>query len=181
MFFFNNNTRKYRVCVAALLAICGCDQSESSHPPFANSAGYLKEGIAFDDTIYDANGNPFSLKDFKGKVVIVAFSTTWCPNCPNVLQSLDNLEAKNIPNLKIIALNVGDEEINEIKIHYKIHNIQLLDVYRSVNNEIMRGIRGVPACLVFDTDGKFVCGYLGKTNFCSQEFMDFISSLLNKN
>ncbi|MDR2794278.1 MAG: TlpA family protein disulfide reductase [Holosporaceae bacterium] len=168
--------------LAALVVFCcGCDQSESIHPPFANSSRYLKEGIAFDDTIYNANGNPISLKDFKGKVVLVAFSTTWCPNCPDVLQSLDNLEAKNIPGLKIIALNVGSEEINEIKIHYKSHNIQLLDVYRSVNGKIMKGIQGVPACLVFDTDGKFVCGYIGKTDFCSREFMDFIGRLLNKN
>ncbi|MDR2681847.1 MAG: TlpA family protein disulfide reductase [Holosporaceae bacterium] len=141
----------------------------------------MKESVDFDDIVYDADGNAVSLADCKGKVVIIAFSTTWCPNCPNVLQSLDNLTAKNIQDLKIIALNVGNEDINEIKIHYKVNNIQLLDIYKSVKNDAMKGIRGVPACLVFNTDGKFVCGYLGKgIDFCSKDFIEFVNQLLQK-
>lgn len=120
MFFFRSNISKYMVYLASLVVLCACDQTESIHPPFANSPGYMKESVDFDDIVYDADGNAVSLADCKGKVVIIAFSTTWCPNCPNVLQSLDNLTAKNIQDLKIIALNVGNEDINEIKIHYKV-------------------------------------------------------------
>ena len=45
---------------------------------------YLKEGYtSFDFSLPDVNGNKVSLKDdkYKGKVVIVTITGTWCPNC----------------------------------------------------------------------------------------------------
>ncbi|GHT90693.1 hypothetical protein FACS1894122_01620 [Alphaproteobacteria bacterium] len=178
MAFLNNNFVKYIVYLASLVVCCACDQNDKISPPFSDNAGYIKNEISFAETIYDEKGQPFTLANFKGNVVIVAFSATWCHNCPDVLQSLDSLKAKNIPGLKIVALNVGNEGINEIKIHYKSHDIQLLDVYQSVRPTVMKEIRGVPACLIFDTNGKFVCGYLGRgIDFCSTEFVSFIKSL----
>ncbi|GHT99139.1 hypothetical protein FACS1894126_5190 [Alphaproteobacteria bacterium] len=186
MAFLNNNFTKYIKYIAylALLVVCcaSCDQKDKVSPPFSDSAGYIKDEISFDETIYDEKGLPLTLANFKGNVVIVVFSTTWCHNCPNVLQSFDSLEAKKICGLKIVALNVGNEGIDEIKIHYKSHDIQLLNVYQSVKPTVMKSIRGVPACLIFDTNGKFVCGYLGGgIDFCSTEFVGFIDALLKKN
>jgi thiol-disulfide isomerase/thioredoxin len=45
---------------------------------------YLKDGYTtFDFSLPDVNGNKVSLKDdkYKGKVVIVTITGTWCPNC----------------------------------------------------------------------------------------------------
>jgi thiol-disulfide isomerase/thioredoxin len=45
---------------------------------------YLKDGYtSFDFLLPDVNGNKVSLKDdkYKGKVVIVTITGTWCPNC----------------------------------------------------------------------------------------------------
>lgn len=182
MAFLHNNIAKYIVYLASLVVCCAsCDQNDKISPPFSDSVGYIKDEISFDETIYDENGMPFTLAKFNGNVVIVAISAMWCHNCPDVLRSLDSLEAKNIRGLKIVALNVGNEGINEIKVHYKSHDIQLLDIYQSVKPTVMKNIRGVPACLVFDTDGKFVCGYLGRgIDFCSPEFVGFIHDLLKK-
>ena len=123
-----------------------------------------------------------TLEKLRGNIVIIVFSTTWCSNCPNVLQEFDNLlnkvKEKGIADIKIIALNVGEEDVNEIKVHYKMHDIQILDVYKSVDNSVIRGIRGVPACLIFNPQGKLVWGYLGGgIDFSSDSFLSSLNKL----
>jgi thiol-disulfide isomerase/thioredoxin len=151
--------------------------------PFADMPGYIKGGNSFGETIKDEHGKSFTLGDFRGKVVLVAFSTTWCGNCPEVLRSLDDLENKlrkeKINAVKIIPLNVGDEDIEAIKIHYKSNNVQLLDVYHSVSVEAMNGFKSVPLCIVFDIKGNPVWGYAGSgVDFCSDEFINYLKKLL---
>jgi thioredoxin-related protein len=95
---------------------------------------------------------------------------------------VEKFQKQGIKNVKIIALNVGNESIEALKIHYKSLDIQLLDAYRSISPEIMQNanIRGVPACLVFDKNGKPVWGYLGAANYNSSEFINFIKNLAGK-
>lgn len=149
--------------------------------PFASSKGYLPGGMSFYNKVMSEEGNEFSIEDLKGNVVVVVFYTTWCPSCPMVLQNMDNIVEKfkeaGVSNVKIVALNIGQETVNGIKFHYKAHNIQLLDVYSSVSPKAMSKIRGVPVCLVFNKDGSPVWGHLGAAEYCSDEFVRYIKKL----
>lgn len=58
--------------------------NEDAKLPDAYSLTYLKQGYErFDFTFPDLNGNQISLSNdkYKDKVVIVAITGTWCPNC----------------------------------------------------------------------------------------------------
>lgn len=133
-------------------------------------------------TFSNEKGYKFSFSNLKGVVVIIAFSTTWCPNCPTVLKSLDMLKKKllqqGIYNIGIISLNVGGEDIKAIKNHYAKYNIENLTAYESV--EHVNGIEGVPACFVFDKQGKLVSKYLGWHDFASDDFIAFLKKLAAK-
>ncbi|MDR1983086.1 MAG: TlpA family protein disulfide reductase [Holosporaceae bacterium] len=148
--------------------------------PFAEDEGYIPGGMPFNCTLKNEKGEQFSLADLNGNIIIILLFTTWCHNCPAVLRNFDSLieKFKNQKNLKIIALNIGDESLNDLKIHYKANDIQLLDVYHSISPEIFRDIRGVPACFVLDRNGKPVWGYLGAVDYCSAEFIGFIEKLV---
>jgi thiol-disulfide isomerase/thioredoxin len=149
--------------------------------PFSESPGYMAGGKQFNHTMKNEQNKEFSIADLKGQVVVILLLTTWCPNCPMVLQKFDSLvevfRSQGIKNVKIIALNVGKESLNELKFHYKVYNVQLLDVYHSAALAVMKDVLGVPACFVFDKDGKPVWGHMGAAPYDSDEFIEFIKRL----
>ena len=71
-----------------LLALAACNRSETAAPQFKaidiTGADYAKE-LSLDD----ADGKPRTLADFKGKVVVVFFGYTQCPDvCPTTMAEL---------------------------------------------------------------------------------------------
>jgi thiol-disulfide isomerase/thioredoxin len=149
--------------------------------PFADVPGHISAEQFPDFTATDENGRLVSVRDLKGNVVIVALFTLWCANCPIVLRSLDELAAKlrksGIKNVKIMALNVGSDPLNSVKIHYRAHDVAELEVYSSIAPTVMKNIRGVPACFVYDKKGTPVWGLLGATDYNVEEFIGFIKKL----
>lgn len=153
--------------------------------PYETNWGYIKGGLPFDEIIFDEKGKGHLMNEFKGNVVVLLFTTTWCPNCPSVLQSLDKLVDKlnelKVRNVKIIALNIGTENLNAVRVHYKAYDVQMLDVYQSIPSRKVKNIRSVPTCLVFDRDGKQKWGCSGGDVDCSStEFVEFIIRLSKK-
>ena len=153
--------------------------------PYKDNWGYIKGGLPFNAIIFDEKGKGHLMEEFKGQVVVMVFGTTWCPNCPSVLQSLDKLVEKldelKVRNVKAIALNIGNDTLNAVRVHYKAHDIQLLDVYQSIPGKHVRNIRSVPTCLVFDIDGRPIWGCSGgDVDCCSTEFVEFIIRLSKK-
>ncbi|MBQ7674744.1 MAG: peptide deformylase [Alphaproteobacteria bacterium] len=141
------------------------------------------EDIAGADFVFiGENGIKFKFPQLKGHIIIVAFSTTWCPNCPIVLKSLDNLRSKllekNMIDIGVLALNIGNEDIEEVKEHYKKYDINMLKPYKSISKA--NGIEGVPACFVFDDEGKIVHKYFGWHDFASDDFLKLLKELSKK-
>jgi thiol-disulfide isomerase/thioredoxin len=179
--------------LTATVFICGLNaetslvfsetNARSISPPFSSGSGYLSGGRPFGIKVKNEKGEEFFIGDIKGQVTIVVLFTTWCQSCPAVLLDMDCLVEKfkndKIDNVKIIALNIGGDSVWAIKNYYKERGIRQLDVYNSVPSNVftLSGIRGVPACLVFDTEGNPVWGNLGAENYLSGEFVDYIKGL----
>lgn len=129
-------------------------------PQFAAALGKL----AADDenrqkanfTLTDLQGKSWTLKDLRGKVVLVNFWATWCPPCRKEMPDLDALYQK-FKDQGLVILAISDEEaakvnpfIAERKIRYPI----LLDPGRKVN-ELFQ-VEGIPKSFVYDRHGKLV-------------------------
>ena len=81
-------TRRALLAAAAALALAACDQVGGDAPAFKSvditGADYAKEL-----SLADADGQMRSLADFRGKVVVVFFGYTQCPDvCPTTLAEL---------------------------------------------------------------------------------------------
>lgn len=109
-----------------------------------------------DFTLSDLQGKPWTLKQLKGKVVIVNFWATWCPPCRKEMPDLDALNRK-FRDQGLVILAISDEEdakvrpfIAEKKFGYPV----LLDPGGKVNKAF--AIDGIPKSFVFDREGKLV-------------------------
>jgi len=90
-------------------------------------------------SLQDLSGKTWRLSDHKGKVVLLAFTTTWCPWC-----------VKDIPNLK--------------KIHekYKGQNVEFVAIYINESSKKVSSFaqkKGIPYRILLDPDGKIATKY----------------------
>jgi peroxiredoxin len=109
-----------------------------------------------DFTLTDLHGARHTLKDLRGKVVLVNFWATWCPPCRKELPDLETLYTR-FKDQGLVILAISDEDAAKVKpfiaardIHFPI----LLDPGRRVN-ELFQ-IEGIPKSFVYDRGGKLV-------------------------
>jgi protein SCO1/2 len=80
-----------RLALALLIALSGCQQSSQSF----NSVDITGANYAHDFSLTDHNGNKRTLADFRGKVVLVFFGYTQCPDvCPTTMADMAQVKAK---------------------------------------------------------------------------------------
>ena len=107
-----------------------------------------------DFTLTDLQGKTWSMKELRGKVVLVNFWATWCPPCRKEMPDLDALY-RQFAGQGLVILAVSDETqekvrpfIEQRKIGYPI----LLDPDRKINT--LFHIESLPESFVYDREGK---------------------------
>lgn len=88
-----NHPRRSFLFAAALgaAALSGCDKLGLGKPPAPQFKGADITGVDYAKTLAlpDANGQPRTLGDFKGKVTVIFFGYTQCPDvCPTTMTEL---------------------------------------------------------------------------------------------
>lgn len=80
------------------MALAGCDKIAGSKTPF-NGIDVTGAAMGRELKLTDFNGTPRSLADFRGKVVVVTFGYTQCPDvCPTTLADLSSAVKKLGPD-----------------------------------------------------------------------------------
>lgn len=83
------NTRFAALGLTFLLSVMGLTGCGDAKPPAFNAIDITGANYAKDFALTDPNGQPRSLKDFQGKVVVVFFGFTQCPDvCPTTMAEL---------------------------------------------------------------------------------------------
>ncbi len=107
-------------------------------------------------TLRDMSGVDWSLKDLRGKVVLVNFWATWCPPCRKEMPDMEALYQRFAPR-GLVILGISDEEaptvqkfLAEQKYTYPI----LLDPGRKINQ--LFAVDGIPKSFLYGRDGKLV-------------------------
>ena len=135
-------------------------QATLDDPQFAAAISKIEADNArreqADFTLTELNGKTWTLKELRGKVVVVNFWATWCPPCRREMPDLETLY-KQFKDQGLVILAISDEDgskvrpfVAEQKVTYPI----LLDPGRKVN-ELFQ-IEGIPKTFVYDRGGKLV-------------------------
>jgi peroxiredoxin len=109
-----------------------------------------------DFTLTELGGKTWTLKEQRGKVVLLNFWATWCPPCRKEMPDLETLY-QQFKDQGLVILAISDEDAGKVrpfvaqrKVTYPI----LLDPGRKVN-ELFQ-IEGIPKTFVYDRNGKLV-------------------------
>ncbi|HET9178628.1 MAG TPA: TlpA disulfide reductase family protein [Terriglobia bacterium] len=109
-----------------------------------------------DFSLADLDGRDWTLKDLRGKVVLVNFWATWCPPCRKEIPDLEALY-KRFEADGLVVLGISDEPATKVQPFVRQEKISypvLLDLGRKVNG--LYSVSGIPMSFVYDRSGKLV-------------------------
>ena len=108
----------------------------------------------------DLDGNPISLQQCRGKVVLLDFWAVWCGPCigemPNVKKVYDAYKDKGFD---VIGVSLDTDEA-ELRQYLEVCNIPWRQIFNGEGWQSplakQYGIRGVPSAWLIDREGKLI-------------------------
>ena len=157
-----------KLLVLALLALVPfcltAQQAQQEDLDAKYAATLLSPGTAAPDfTLQDVEGKTFSLKDFRGRTVVLVFWATWCPDCRQEVPDLKALHARLDP-AKVAFVSVSfDRKLEALQQYVKENELpgtQLFDPAGMKDSTIASayGVRWIPSLYVIGPDGKVRLG-----------------------
>lgn len=132
---------------------------------------------AMDFQVKDLNGQPLSLEQYRGKVVLLDFWATWCPPCiaemPNVKATYAKYKNRNFEIIGV-SLDRGIAPLEDYIEKEGIRWPQYYDSSRQVSN--MYQIRAIPSTFLIDGSG-----VIRNTNLRGSALESAVAQLVQEN
>ena len=128
-------------------------------------------------TILDDQNNQLNLSNYKGNILLLNFWATWCAPCKEEMPSLDLLKSnKDLNNLKIFPVNVGQDNVKKAKNFFDDLNIKNLDLYfdEDINLTKKFALRGIPTSVLLNKNGKEFARVIGSIDFNEENFIEWL-------
>ena len=153
---------------------------------FANEALDIKNLIIHKElkkydslTFLNAQKDQLNLNDYKGNLILLNFWATWCLPCKEEMPSLDLLhENKDLDNLKIFPINVGQENFEKTSNFFQDLKIENLKIYFDSPVTLAKklGLRGIPTTILVNKDGLEFARIVGSINFNDKKFVEWLKN-----
>ncbi len=147
------------ITVLLIVLLIGCytesekrSDNQKQNQPKPQNLSQLRPAPDF--TLEDINGETFSLRNVKGKTVLMVFWATWCPHCKGEIPDLNDIyENYKDKDFDIFAISVDDnmEKLKKFVEKNKIQYNVLFD--KETEIAMLYGVMGVPAHFVVDKKG----------------------------
>ena len=151
---------KARFCLLAVLglvalalpSVLSC--SESKQPEVGKN---LSQFTAPDFSLKDIDGRDFKLSSKKGNLVLLIFSTTWCPTCRSEISHYKSIhETYGQRGLEVVSIDSEESKVrvSRFAAKYRIPYRVLLDESGKVAGDY--DIAGIPTMVLINKDGKIL-------------------------
>ena len=119
-----------------------------------------------DFTLFDTEGNTFTLSSLRGKWVVLDFWATWCGPCLASMPHLKDYYQKYAGKFEIVGIASESEEATWVKMvkDMELPWINVINPQNSTKEKDLTnvyGIKGFPTYIILDKEGKIHKEYLG--------------------
>ena len=131
-----------------------------------------------DLSFLDVDKKQVNLDDYRGKLVLLNFWASWCAPCKEEMPSLDLLKSnKNLNNLQIFPINVGQDNEKKAKDFFEELDIKTLNIYFDTTITLAKKfqLRGIPTTILISKDGYEFARIIGSIDFENQKFIKWLS------
>lgn len=128
----------------------------------------------------DGEGNPVTLADFAGQVVLVNFWATWCAPCVKEMPDLDALAAATADDaIAVVAINEDRQPLTVAPAWLREQGLENLAVYADEGQALARGfgIRGMPTTILIGPDGTKLATKEGIADWANPDFIAALRAL----
>lgn len=134
---------------------------------------------AIDFTLKDVNDRDLSLSKYYGKVILLNFYATWCPNCQEERSYLENLHQHfKEDNFVIISISIQESK-DTVKRFVDKNNLTFLNLLDNTGEVAYKyGVIGVPTTFIIDRDAKLRGRIIGPRKWDSEEMINIFKYLL---
>ena len=166
------------------LMVFSAQAAESQEPKLGHQLTAVPESPpAPDFTLKDMDGKQFSLKDYRGKVVMLNFWATWCPPCRREMPSMERLHQKlKGKDFVVLALNQMEDGDRVFTFSGDLGIDLTFPILFDNDSSVSRayGVMGLPTTYLIDKQGNMRFRAIGGRDFDHPEVEKQIQQLMRK-
>ena len=129
----------------------------------------------------DRAGQPRTLADFRGKVVLLNVWATWCLPCRKEMPPLDRLQAElGGVDFEVVALSIDRGGPEVVKKFYAETGIQHLSIHIDTSSKagFALATAGLPTTLLIDRQGQELGRLVGPAEWDTPDMVAFLKSFI---
>ena len=145
-----------------LMAESAPSESTPAADPAADAVPTPTPALAMapDFTVYDADGEPVRLSDFRGTPVVINFWASWCGPCQSEMPAFDAAAAEYEGQVRFLMINLtdGSQETQATAQAFLDEQGYAFPVYFDLDLEAASayGVYGIPVTYFVDAEGRAV-------------------------
>ncbi len=131
----------------------------------------------------DSDGNSIKLADFRGKIVLLNYWSSWCLPCRRELPGIDRLQARMAgDHFTAIALNVDLGDTKAARRVAQSLNLKHLSLNLDPKNITVAtlGLSVMPSSYLFDQKGRLLGAMEGEAEWDTPEAIKFIQYFIDR-
>jgi len=166
------------------LLMFSAQAAEREQPKLGYNLTAIAEPIqAPDFTLEDMDAKKFSLKDYRGKVIMLNFWATWCPPCRREMPSMERLH-RDFKDKDFVVLAVNQmEDVDQVFAYTGGLDLNpTFTILFDRDSKVSRayGVQGLPTTYLIDKKGTMRFRAIGGREFDHPEVKEQILQLMRE-
>ena len=141
-----------------------------------------KEPVALPDIAFkDGQGNPVTLADWRGRVVLINLWATWCAPCRREMPALDRLQVKlGGEDFEVLAISVDRKGAEASAKFLSETGAENLALYVDETFKVARDLKapGLPVTILVDRQGREIGRVTGPAEWDTEDAFALIGAVI---
>ncbi|CAA9332878.1 MAG: Thiol:disulfide oxidoreductase TlpA [uncultured Microvirga sp.] len=178
----NRTTAECRAARPVAERLAGLARGEVAAVTVARDPGPLPD-LAFTDP----QGRATSLREMKGRTVLLNLWATWCAPCRQEMPALDKLQAEfGGPGFEVVAINIDQRNLERPKAWLKEAGVTRLAYYADPQAKVFQDLRqagkavGMPTTFLLDPNGCELAALSGPADWASEDARRLVQAAMTR-